>query len=277
MKRNIYKSLKITTQGKKKADVGFTLIELLLAASLMGIVITVSGWGLSAILLANARGEAESVVSNNLARAIDFISDDIKTANSASTTPPSNVWTDLGHASASAKLYLQIPIKNIESFPSVGISTFTINSHGLANGDPVILAGSGTLPAPFVKNSVYYVINTATNTFDLSTTVGGSAVVATSAGTGTIVANNLVIYYIRDNTGTWLDPKTVNRSNGPCSTATKCYALVDAIADDGFGFTATVTNSRQVNLSLKGRLNKNNNNKSTTTLSTQAFVRNTPP
>ncbi|MGB3206971.1 MAG: type II secretion system protein, partial [Crinalium sp.] len=69
MQTVIYKNFKKLNQGKKKANAGFTLIELLLAASLMGIVITVSGWGLNAILLANERGKAESVVNNNLARA----------------------------------------------------------------------------------------------------------------------------------------------------------------------------------------------------------------
>lgn len=290
MIRNIYKSFKITHSGKKKANTGFTLIELLLAASLMGIVITVSGWGLSAILLANARSEAESVISNNLARALDFISDDIKTANSASdtvtapVTAPNWAWTasNLGGGSPVAKLYLQIPLTVESTTASNG--TITITKHGFSDGNAVTLTGSGTPPTGLTKSTtasatVYYVTAATTDTFKLASSINGTAINFTGSITnGTLTANRLVIYYIRTSSTTWLDPNTVNRSVGPCSNPyeeSNCPALVDGIADAGFA--ATVTNSRQVTLGLMGRLNKNNKSKSFTTLSTQAFVRNTPP
>lgn len=54
-------------------------------------------------------------------------------------------------------------------------STFTKTTHGLANGTVVLLSslsgGSG-----LVAGRIYYVINTATNTFQLALTPGGSAV-----------------------------------------------------------------------------------------------------
>lgn len=54
-------------------------------------------------------------------------------------------------------------------------STFTKNGHGMANGTPVFISalsgGTG-----LVAGRAYFVINTATNTFQLALTPGGTAV-----------------------------------------------------------------------------------------------------
>jgi len=65
---------------------------------------------------------------------------------------------------------------NITGVTSTGSpDTFTKTSHGLANGDRVVLSGlTGGTGAQV--GQPYFVINTATNTFQLSSTVGGSAV-----------------------------------------------------------------------------------------------------
>jgi len=62
----------------------------------------------------------------------------------------------------------------------------TSNSHGLNNGDLVQLTNSGgALPAGLTTATNYYVLSSTTNTFQLSTTIDGSAVNITDAGTGT--------------------------------------------------------------------------------------------
>lgn len=53
---------------------------------------------------------------------------------------------------------------------------FTSNGHGYANGTPVKLATTGALPTGLTAGTTYYVVNTATNTFNLAATVGGSAI-----------------------------------------------------------------------------------------------------
>lgn len=64
--------------------------------------------------------------------------------------------------------------------------TFTLNDHGLDNGDPVKVGGTA-VPAGFTAGTVYYVIGATANTFQLSATVGGSAVNGTNDGTAVTV------------------------------------------------------------------------------------------
>ena len=69
---------------------------------------------------------------------------------------------------------------------SASTDTFTSASHGLANATPVMVMSSGTLPAPLVADVAYYIVSTATNTFQLAAVSGGTAIDLTSDGTGTI-------------------------------------------------------------------------------------------
>ena len=55
----------------------------------------------------------------------------------------------------------------------------TWHSNGLANGDTVVFSTTGTLPAAIVAGQTYFVINSATNTFRISTSSGGGAVSTT--------------------------------------------------------------------------------------------------
>ena len=67
-----------------------------------------------------------------------------------------------------------------------GTNVITLNSHGLNNNDIVHFANSGgALPSGLTTLTAYYVINSTTNTFQVSLTQGGSVVSLGSAGTGT--------------------------------------------------------------------------------------------
>jgi len=59
-------------------------------------------------------------------------------------------------------------------------------AHGMANDTPVYVQSTLTLPTGLIANTIYYVINTATDTFQLSTSVGGSAIDYSTDGTGTL-------------------------------------------------------------------------------------------
>ncbi len=109
---------------------------------------------------------------------------------------------------------VRIPANGIYAFPNSGISgvfsartlVFTATNadeifhsvaHGMVAGTPVKVANSGgALPAGLVAGTQYYVITVTADTFQLSLTVGGSAVLITTDGTGTqtaTIANSLVV------------------------------------------------------------------------------------
>ena len=66
----------------------------------------------------------------------------------------------------------------------------TCNNHGLRNGDVVILTTTGALPtnltaSPTTAATQYFVINASTNTFNLSTTLNGTAINTSGSQSGT--------------------------------------------------------------------------------------------
>jgi hypothetical protein len=67
---------------------------------------------------------------------------------------------------------------------------FTCNSNGLRNGDVVVLTSTGALPtglttSPTTAATQYFVVNAATNTFNLSTTLNGTAINTSGSQSGT--------------------------------------------------------------------------------------------
>lgn len=81
---------------------------------------------------------------------------------------------------------------------------WTSTAHGMVAGQKVRLTNSGgALPAGFAANTDYFVIaaNLAANTFQLSATLGGAAVNATSDGIGTHTVNPVPDYIVEETTG----------------------------------------------------------------------------
>lgn len=67
-----------------------------------------------------------------------------------------------------------------------GNLTFTTTvAHGFSNDDTVhmFVEAGGTLPTGIVDNATYYVRNSSSTTFELSTSAGGSSIAYTDAGT----------------------------------------------------------------------------------------------
>ena len=67
-------------------------------------------------------------------------------------------------------------------------------AHGMSDGDRVILYNvfSETIPSGVTEGTLYYVVSSATNTFKVSTTLGGSAVDITAAQGGEIYWQRIV-------------------------------------------------------------------------------------
>jgi prepilin-type N-terminal cleavage/methylation domain-containing protein len=72
-----------------KIEAGFTLIELLLALAITGIVISLTGSGLYALMNANQRSQNETTERIELERAVAFITDEIKMYQGIMTSIPS--------------------------------------------------------------------------------------------------------------------------------------------------------------------------------------------
>jgi type II secretory pathway pseudopilin PulG len=239
---------------------GFTLIELLIAASLSIVLMLIATYGLSIIVRANQKSEGKSLSRNNLNRALEFISDEVKTAKSLRSTAPvwASGWT-LGGGSPQAKLYLEIPL-HIESVNSAN-KTFQIKNHGLTKGDAITftaetstLEGLGLSSTP---GTVYYVVGNKIgdykNSFQITNTLGGTPITLGNTS-GQITVNRLVIYYIREGEEKWLKPRTVYRSISPCKkiVPNNCIALIDSISKDGFN--VTVNSPRKVEINLTSQL-----------------------
>lgn len=76
----------------------------------------------------------------------------------------------------------------------------TLNAHGFTAGTPIVFSTSGALPTGIIAGTTYYVISTGltANTFQFSTTVGGSAVntSGSQSGTHTITPRRRTCMYV---------------------------------------------------------------------------------
>jgi hypothetical protein len=77
-------------------------------------------------------------------------------------------------------------VKGFATVDAAGVTSDTITSsaHGLNNGDRVVVYNvfAETLPAGLTEGTIYFVVGATTDTFQVSTTSGGSAVNITGIG-----------------------------------------------------------------------------------------------
>jgi hypothetical protein len=64
-------------------------------------------------------------------------------------------------------------------------AVFTAVGSAYANGAMVVLSG-GSVPAGFTAGTTYFVVSASGDTFELSATLGGSAIASTGTGSGTV-------------------------------------------------------------------------------------------
>jgi prepilin-type N-terminal cleavage/methylation domain-containing protein len=81
--------MKSKIRKRNKLPAGFTLIELLLALAITGIVISLTGSGLYALMNANQRSQNETTERLELERAVAFMTDEIKMSQQITKTIPS--------------------------------------------------------------------------------------------------------------------------------------------------------------------------------------------
>jgi len=118
-------------------------------------------------------------------------------------------------------------------------------AHGLIAGNAVVFSTTGALPTGITAGTIYYVISAglATNSFEISATIGGSAVntSGTQSGTHTAVAlpgfgNNTYFPYAILRSDTGVVDNLLSLATGLSATATLTIAspCVVTLADHGF-------------------------------------------
>lgn len=103
-----------------------------------------------------------------------------------------NIYSVFGFptATASNKTGGRVPF-----YPAISIANpavVTSTSHGLANGKRVIFQTTGALPTGITANTVYFVVNSAANTFQISATSGGAAIATSGTQSGTQICLEVV-------------------------------------------------------------------------------------
>lgn len=118
----------------------------------------------------------------------EAITDAILTAHSVSEPSTGEVaWTSGATFALGARAIVGAPTSTVTITQAApGVVTWT--SHGLPNGAPVVLTTTGTLPAGLTAGKTLYIVNRATNTFQLSEAVDGQPITTTTAGSGTHTA-----------------------------------------------------------------------------------------
>lgn len=90
-------------------------------------------------------------------------------------------------------------------------NTLTSNSHAFSNGDRVKISSiGGTVPGGLAQDTLYFVVGSTTNTFQLSATEGGSAISLDDTGSGTIQVAHTLYLKAGNNGALSIDGVTLN-------------------------------------------------------------------
>lgn len=167
--------------------------------------LSVASCKLSKVALLEIFGNLKTAVAQTITITGNWGADTEISKTSCGTTAGSNVVTQSNTASLAVGMLVLgtgISTSQAVTFQDTG-DTVTLNSHGLVDGNivsfPTIVTTTG-----IAINTPCYVVNSTTNTFQVSLTLGGSAIALTTNGTGT-VAYGSYIQSIITNTSFTLD------------------------------------------------------------------------
>ena len=90
------------------------------------------------------------------------------------------------------------------TFTDVG-DLVTLNNHGLSNGDEVAFSVITTTTG-IVINTIYYVVGVTTNTFQVASSLGGTALPLTTNGSGTVKYNSTIVSIVPNTSVTMSRP-----------------------------------------------------------------------
>lgn len=85
-------------------------------------------------------------------------------------------------------------------------AVITWATHGLIENTPILFTTTGSLPTGLTASTIYYVLDPQLNSFNVSATVGGTAINTSSAGSGTHTATaNPNLGYALTDTTAWAE------------------------------------------------------------------------
>lgn len=111
---------------------------------------------------------------------------------------------DIGGDAEQSRFYFSTPVLSQACTFNNSTNIITSAAHGLSDDDVVTFTTTDTLPAELEPNTRYWVINSDTDTFQLSTQKDGSALAFTDNGTGTHTVNGGHGYTLLDDGNTGL-------------------------------------------------------------------------
>lgn len=103
-----------------------------------------------------------------------------------------NIYSVFGFPTATASNKTGGRVPFYPTISSTNPAVVTSTSHGLANGKRVIFQTTGALPTGITANTVYFVVNAAANTFQISATSGGAAIATSGTQSGTQICLEVV-------------------------------------------------------------------------------------
>ena len=111
----------------------------------------------------------------------------------------------------------------------------SLTAHGLSNDDPVVFSTTGALPTGLTAGTVYYVVNAATDTFEVAATVGGASINTSGSQSGThtvATGNDSNNGLAATRAGAWLTPQHAANVMGTVDANT--YSAIIQIADSTY-------------------------------------------
>ena len=144
-----------------------------------------------------------------------------------------NYTVDWGDGTATENISSGVQANHLYDFAAAGLAntnapvtfqdsgdTVTRASHGYVNGDQVSLFNIVSTTG-ITEGGTYFVINKTTDTFQISLTLGGSAIVLTTDGTGTLLPYKQAIVTVVPNGGSFT---TINLQVKNSTTGLPAYA-----------------------------------------------------
>jgi hypothetical protein len=166
------------------------------------------------------------------------------------------ILSSITESSDTIKKNLQANASFVQVSPT---NTITITSHGFSNGNRLLFTSTGAVPTGLVAGTQYYVINKTANTFQISTSIGGSAVSITDVGSGlhTVVRNkDLSASFDPEDVDFVTDEITITNhdfSDGDRVLLSSTDSLPTPLATDTFYYvTGSTANTIQLATSLGG-------------------------
>ncbi len=129
-------------------------------------------------------GKREQKIVKILKTYIDAASGESLTAANMALGNSSNVSVNVPLTAAGASRIIGRVLSSVFTVTIAAPGVVTSTAHGLANGDVVSLSTTGALPTGLVVATAYYVVNKATNSFELALTSNGASITTTGTQSG---------------------------------------------------------------------------------------------